>query len=46
VLNNTAKNKYVQKVLLNQIVKKSMSIQFEDIKAGSELIIIMGDKPI
>lgn len=45
VLNNTVKNKYVQKVLLNQIAQRSMSIQFEDIKAGSELIIVMGDKP-
>ena len=34
-------NKYVQKVLLDERAKKSMSIQFEDIKADSELIIVM-----
>ena len=46
VLNHSEENKYVQKVLLDEKVKKSMSIQFEDIKADSELVIVMGNKPL
>ena len=46
VLNHSMENKYVQKVLLDERVEKSMSIQFEDIKADSELIIVMGNEPL
>ena len=46
VLNHSMENKYVQKVLLDERAKKSMSIQFEDIKADSELIIVMGNEPL
>ena len=46
VQNNSEENKYVQKVLVDERVQKSMSIQFEDIKAGSELVIVMGDEPL
>ena len=46
VLNNSEENKYVQKVLVDERVQKSMSIQFEDIKAGSELVIVMGNEPL
>ena len=46
VQNNSEENKYVQKVLVDERVQKSMSIQFEDIKAGSELVIVMGNEPL
>ncbi|MAV79737.1 MAG: glycoside hydrolase [Flavobacteriaceae bacterium] len=46
ILNNSKENKYVQKVLVDERVQESMSIQFEDIKAGSELVIVMGNEPL
>ena len=45
VLNNSAKNKYIRKVYLNSKVYNKSYLRFDDIMAGGNLVLEMGDTP-